>query len=100
VLERTRELGVRAALGAAPRALLGSVVKRGAVLTAAGMVIGLAAAAAATRYLESRLFGVGHLDVPVYVLGAITLLAAAVPAALLPARRAARTDPAVTLRAN
>jgi ABC-type antimicrobial peptide transport system permease subunit len=100
VLERTREFGVRAALGAAPHALLGSVVKRGAVLTAVGMVIGLAAAAAATRYLESRLFGVGHLDVRIYVLGALVLLAVAIPAALLPARRAARTDPAVTLRAN
>jgi putative ABC transport system permease protein len=100
VLERTREFGVRAALGAAPRTLLGSVAARGAMLTAAGTVIGLAAAAAATRYLESRLFGVGHLDLPAYVLGALALLAAAVPAALLPARRAARTDPAVTLRAN
>jgi hypothetical protein len=100
VLERTREFGVRAALGAAPHALLGSVVRRGAVLTAVGMVIGLAAAAVATRYLESRLFGVGHLDVRIYVLGALVLLAVAIPAALLPARRAARTDPAVTLRAN
>jgi predicted permease len=100
VLERTREFGVRAALGAAPRALLGNVVARGAVLTAVGMVIGLGSAAAATRYLESRLFGVGHLDLAAYIAGALALTVTALPAALLPANRAARTDPALILRAN
>jgi putative ABC transport system permease protein len=98
VLERTREFGVRAALGAPPAALLRAVAARGVALTLVGLGIGLAAASGATRILEARLVGIERLDPLTFVAGALALILAALPATLLPARHAARTDPAVTLR--
>jgi predicted permease len=98
VAERTREIGVRAALGAAPRALVGLVVRQGLAMTGAGAAIGLAAALAATQALASMLFGVSPLD-PVTYLAVVALLASvALLACAVPAWRAARVDPAVTLR--
>ena len=100
VAERTREIGVRAALGATRLQIVGMVARQGALLTAAGLVIGLIAAPVASRGLTTLLFGVTALDPLTYgavvaLLGVVALLACAVPA-----WRAARVDPAITLRAE
>ena len=98
--ERTREIGIRAALGASRRDILGLVVKQGMRLTGLGVVIGLVGAALASQTLVTLLFGVSRLD-PITYLGVITLLlAVAGLACLVPASRAARVDPAITLRAE
>jgi len=100
VTERTRELGVRAALGATQRDILGLVMRQGLSLTIAGAVIGVAAATIATRVLMSLLFEVSPLD-PLTYGGVIVVLAAvSALASWLPAARAARVDPAITLRAD
>ncbi|HKG94968.1 MAG TPA: FtsX-like permease family protein, partial [Gemmatimonadaceae bacterium] len=100
VAERMRELGVRAALGASRGALLGLVMRQGTALAAAGVAIGLAAAAAASQALAALLFGVSRLD-PATYLGVVALLAVvSVVACWVPAWRAARVDPAITLRAE
>jgi putative ABC transport system permease protein len=98
VAERTRELGVRVALGATPRALLALVLGDGARLTIAGLALGLAGAAFATRALRSLLFGVAPGD-PATLAGIALLLAAvALLACLAPARRALRIAPTEALR--
>jgi len=100
VTERTRELGVRAALGASRQTILTLVLRQGLSLTARGAAIGAAAALAATSALAAMLFGVSRLD-PVTYLGVIALLASvATLACALPAWRAARIDPAKVLRAE
>jgi hypothetical protein len=98
VAERTREIGVRSALGATRGMIVGLVVRQGLALTAFGVLIGLAGAAAASQVIVSLLFGVSPLDPATYVgvivvLGGVALLACSVPA-----WRAARVDPATTLR--
>ncbi|PYP42108.1 MAG: permease [Gemmatimonadetes bacterium] len=98
VAERTREIGVRAALGASRKRILALVLGQGLGLAAAGIAIGLLGAAVATRALIAMLFGVSRLD-PVTYLAVIGLLAAvSVLACAVPAWRAARVDPARTLR--
>lgn len=98
VAERTRELGVRSALGATPRALLSLVMRDGARLTMLGLVVGLAGAAAGTRMLRSLLFGVAPGD-PVTLASIAALLATvALLACLVPARRAVRVSPTEALR--
>jgi putative ABC transport system permease protein len=100
VTERTREIGVRVALGATPRNILALVVRQGLTLTALGVVIGLGGAVLASQALVTLLFGVSHLD-PVTYLGVIVLLAGvSVVACWAPAWRAAQVDPAITLRAE
>ncbi|HLE83580.1 MAG TPA: FtsX-like permease family protein, partial [Thermoanaerobaculia bacterium] len=100
VAERTRELGVRSALGASRREILALVFRQGAALTGLGVVIGAAGAAAASEGVAEMLFGVSRFD-PVTYLGVITLLAAVAGVACgVPAWRAARVDPATTLRAE
>jgi ABC-type antimicrobial peptide transport system permease subunit len=100
VNERMREIGVRAALGASRRSILTLVVRRGLGLAAVGVVIGLATAAAASQALLSLMFGVSRLD-PVTYCGVVALLlAVATLASWIPAWRAARVDPAITLRAE
>ncbi|HEY5062993.1 MAG TPA: ABC transporter permease, partial [Gemmatimonadaceae bacterium] len=100
VTERMRELGVRSALGAAPGDILALVLRKGMTLTTCGMAIGLVGAALATRAVASMLFGVSRLDPETY-LGVIALLGGvSLCACALPARRAARVDPASTLRAD
>jgi ABC-type antimicrobial peptide transport system permease subunit len=97
---RTREIGIRIALGAEPRAILYAVMRRTLTLTGAGCAVGLAASIATTRYLEGFLFDLSPLD-PVAIGGAVVLLVAvASVAGLLPARRAARVDPVTALRAE
>jgi predicted permease len=98
VAQRTREIGVRMALGARPAEVVRMVVGRAAALAGIGAAIGLVAAAAATRLLSSLLYGVSPTDPATFggvalVLGVVTLLAS-----YLPARAAARVDPVVALR--
>ena len=98
VARRQRELGIRLAVGADPRSLRRLVVGRGMRLVAVGVAAGLVVAAGATRLLSGVLHGVGALD-PIAFAGAATLLLlAGVTANLVPASRAARTDPAVVLK--
>ena len=100
VAERTREIGVRAALGATRGRILSLVVGQGMLLTALGVVIGLAGAALASGAMASLLFGVSRLDPATYV-GVVALLAGvALVACAAPAWRALRVDPASTLRAE
>src|SRR5690606_14390647 len=92
--ERTREIGLRLALGAQAHEILAQVVASGVLLALGGIAIGCFAAAAATGLLRSVLYGVGALDPITFAGAAGILLAAAAVAALLPAWRAARVDPA------
>ena len=98
VAERSREFGIRQALGADPRAIFSLVLAQGMRTAGAGVTLGLAGSAALTRYLQSLLFGVAAHDVSVYATVTIVLLAVATAACYLPARRATLVDPAVALR--
>jgi len=100
VSQRTREIGVRMALGARPRDVLASVMSRGLFLTGLGIVFGLLAAVAAGRALSSLLFSVSPLDPTTVISVVILLSAAAMFACYWPARRATRVDPIITLRAE
>jgi ABC-type antimicrobial peptide transport system permease subunit len=100
VVERWREIGVRAALGASPGEIVGLVLRQGLRLTGLGVVVGLGVALLATRALETLLFGVSNVDPATYV-GVIALLVmTSVVASALPAWRAARVDPVTALRAE
>jgi putative ABC transport system permease protein len=98
VSRRTREIGIRMALGARPGDVLKAIMNRGVALTAAGLALGLAGALAASRALASLLFEVSPTDPPTLAAVAILLAAAALFACYWPARRATRVDPMVTLR--
>ena len=98
VSQRRREIGVRMALGAQRGDIVTLVVRQGAVLVAAGAVLGLLAAAASSRVLESFLYGVSTDDRLTFVAGPLVLVAAALVACWLPARRATRIDPIQALR--
>jgi ABC-type antimicrobial peptide transport system permease subunit len=100
VSQRTREMAIRLALGAKPGKLKRALVGNGLALAGAGIVIGLAAAAGLTRLMDSLLFGVGALDPVIYAGMAAVLVAAAVLASYLPARRASRIDPSEALRSE
>jgi putative ABC transport system permease protein len=100
VTERTREIGVRAALGATPGNILALVIRQGMILTAVGVALGFTGAVAASQALITLLFGVSRLD-PVTYAGVIALLSGvSLVACGVPARRAAQVDPAITLRAE
>jgi ABC-type antimicrobial peptide transport system permease subunit len=100
VAQRTREMGVRIAIGASRRDVLGLIVGRAMRLTAIGLGVGIVLAAGAGQLLRSQIFGVSPLD-PLTFISVIVLLAAvAFVAAWLPARRAARVDPIVALQAE
>ena len=96
--QRTREIGIRIALGAAQRDVSTLFLRHGIVLTAAGIVVGIAGAAVLTRLMATMLFGVNPLDWVTYAVVAVGLGLTAMIASYLPAMRAARTDPAVALR--
>ncbi|HEY1495070.1 MAG TPA: ABC transporter permease [Candidatus Solibacter sp.] len=98
VRQRMREIGIRIALGAGPADILATVVRQGMVLVAIGLVCGLAGALALTRLLKNLLFEVTPTDAPTYAAVSVLLLAAALLACWVPARRAARIDPQIALR--
>lgn len=100
VNQRTREIGVRLALGAQKRDVLGMVVQRGLTLAAAGVAIGLVGSFALTRLMQGVLYGVTPTDPLTFGGVAIVLLAVAAIASWLPAMRATRVDPLVALRAD
>jgi putative ABC transport system permease protein len=100
VEQRTHEIGVRTALGAQRADVLRLIVGSGARLAAVGVAVGVAAAAVSTRALESMVYGVGVRDVGAFVGGALLLVAVALAACLLPARRATRVDPMTVLRSE
>jgi uncharacterized membrane protein YeaQ/YmgE (transglycosylase-associated protein family) len=98
--QREREIGVRVALGAPPARVLALMLRQGLAPVAAGLVVGLAGALAAARVLRALLFEVSATDPATYAAVAALLGAVAALAAYLPARRAARVDPLVALRAD
>jgi putative ABC transport system permease protein len=98
VTQRTREIGIRMALGAQKSEVMALVLRHSLMLTAVGIVIGLVGAAAVTQYLDGMLFGVQPLDLTTFVAVSIVFAATATLAAFLPARRATRVDPLVALR--
>jgi ABC-type antimicrobial peptide transport system permease subunit len=100
VSQRRREIGIRVALGAQQSELRRMFVRHALTLTATGMVIGLAASAGLMRLMKSLLFGITPLDPFTYASVPVVLLAAALVASYLPARRAAAVDPVETLRAE
>jgi putative ABC transport system permease protein len=100
VSERTREIGIRMALGADRGDVLSLVVGKGLAMAAAGVLIGLPVAFGLSRYLASALYGIAPSDPVTYLLIPVVLLTAALFAAYVPARRATRVDPVVALRAE
>jgi predicted permease len=100
VNQRTRELGIRVALGARPREILRLVLGQGMVPVFAGLGVGLLCALAGSRVLRSMLFEVGPSDLLTYALATGSVLAAAIAAGFWPARRATRVDPIVALRSE
>jgi len=98
VSQSTREIGIRMALGATEKSVLGLVVRQGLGIALTGAVLGLLAALALNRLIASLLFGVGGTDVPTFASAILLLSAVALLATWVPARRAARTDPAESLR--
>jgi putative ABC transport system permease protein len=100
VAERVQEMGVRLALGARPSDLLTLVLREGLTLVLAGVCVGVGAAFALTRYLETMLFGVDAHDPATFVLAPLILFAAGLLGCLAPARRAMRVDPATALRSE
>jgi ABC-type antimicrobial peptide transport system permease subunit len=98
IASRTREIGVRIALGATPQRLITDVVRRGMVLTGAGMAIGLAATLALGRVLATLLYGLPPTDWITLTLTVVGFASVAFGASYLPARRAARIDPLAALR--
>jgi predicted permease len=96
--QRRGEIGIRMALGAEPGNVLLAEVRRGALVAGIGLVVGLACARLATQLMASQLYGVGATDPVTYVGMAFMLLAVAMLAGFIPARRAARTNPTTVLR--
>jgi putative ABC transport system permease protein len=100
VSQRTREFGIRVALGARPSQIIGMVVGQNLRIVAIGLTAGIAAAIPATRLMRGLLFQVGPNDPMTFVAIGVTLAAVAIVAAYLPARRGTQVDPVVTLKAE
>ncbi len=98
VAERTQEIGVRAALGATQGDIVRLVLRSGLTTVAAGLIIGVALAAASTHYLEGSLYGVPPTDASTFAVVAALLFSVAVLAQLVPVIRATRVDPSSALR--
>jgi ABC-type antimicrobial peptide transport system permease subunit len=100
VANRSREFGIRLAIGADPRALVRLVLGEGAVLAALGVILGIAGAMVVTRSLASLLYDVSPTDPAVLMALPLLLAGIAIAACYIPARRAARSDPLSALRAD
>lgn len=100
VIQQTRDIGIRVALGASPGSVTRMFVRRGVVLTGAGAVVGLISALALTRVMSSLLFGIRPLDPLTYVAVSLLLIIAAVTASYIPARKASALGPVKALRAQ
>jgi ABC-type antimicrobial peptide transport system permease subunit len=98
VARRTNEIGIRIALGAQRRDVMGATLRESLVLVAGGAAIGLVTAVSVSRFIASQLYGVAPNDAPTVVLAVAVLSVVAALAAYLPARRASRVDPMVALR--
>jgi putative ABC transport system permease protein len=96
--QHAKDIGIRLALGGRPGEVLRLIVGQGMAVVSGGVGIGLLAALALTRYLSSLLFGVGATDVVTFLAVSVLLLAAALAASVVPARRAIRLQPAMVLR--
>jgi putative ABC transport system permease protein len=100
VSQRTREIGVRVALGARPHEVVTLILIQGFVLAATGVAIGVAAAVGATRAIRSLLFSVSATDPLIFVVAGTFIALVAALACYIPARRAALVNPVVALRAD
>jgi len=98
VAQRTREIGVRMALGARRGDVMGQVVRQGLAMTVIGLAFGLSAASLAMRYLQGLLFGLTPLDPGTFLAASLLFAVVATIASYLPARRAISVDPLVALR--
>jgi putative ABC transport system permease protein len=98
--QRTREFGVRLALGATARDVRSLVLRQGGALAAGGIVLGLGGAALLSGVLRSLLFGISPTDLRVYAAMSVVLFVVVVTAALIPAHRAAAVDPVEAIRAE
>lgn len=98
VSQRTRELGLRMALGAQRRDVIGMVIGTGMMMVAVGVVAGLAVSCLTAYLMNSLLYGIGIFDAPSFLSTAALLIAVALLACLIPARRASRVDPMIALR--
>jgi len=100
VAQRRAEIGIRIALGAPRGSVVSTVLRSGMTPVLAGLVVGLVAAIAASRVVAGLLYGIAPTDALTYVVVTLVLLAAALAAGLLPARRAARVDPLIAMRGD
>ena len=98
--QRRREVGIRLALGAEPRALKWLFVRKGLILNCVGGIIGLALAGGLSRWISSLLFGVTPLDPLTYIASSAVIAASVMVASYVPARQAAFVDPMETLRSE
>lgn len=96
--QRTRELGIRTALGSTPARTVGLVLRRGGMLIVTGIAIGFAASSAVTSFMRSMLYGVSPLDTTTWVFAASAMMLAGLAAVLIPSLRAARVSPVEALR--
>ena len=98
--QRTREIGVRIALGAEAKDVMAMIATQGALLVTAGVLVGLGGSSVVLRVIQSMLFGASPIDVPIFATVSALLAAAALVAIWVPARRAARVSPLEALRAE
>jgi ABC-type antimicrobial peptide transport system permease subunit len=100
VNSRTREIGIRVALGARRTGVLGLILREGLLLSVAGLALGLIGAALVGQVIRAYLYSVGPTDLVAFSVATLTLVAAALIASFLPARRATKVDPMTALRHN
>ena len=98
VTQRTREIGIRMALGATSSSVLSLVVKQGLILVFIGLILGVGGAIGLTRFLKNELYGVESTDPTTFIAVSVGLVIVAVLASLIPTRRAVSVDPTVALR--